>query len=164
MEIFEILDKIENLIKSEDLKSTESKTETEDQPNENPAKSVFSLVLSFVLNILKAPFRIIAKYLKKEIIATIKKDARLLAFILGIMGVLLVFFAVLWLFIAIAVGVFFQEQGHSILMSIVYSIIFQVFSFIVLGFIAFVFSKKIKSFKMLKKLSEDKDMKKLKRN
>lgn len=156
MEIFEILDKIENLIKSEDLKSTENKTETEGQPNENPAKSVFSLVLSFFLNILKAPFKIIAKYLKKEIVATIKKDARLLAFILSIMGVLLVFFSVLWLFISIAVAVYFQEKGHSILMSIIYSVIFQTISFIILGFIAFISSKKIKSLKMLKSLSEDK--------
>ena len=112
--------------------------------------------MQFFLNILKAPFRIIAKYLKKEIIATIKKDAKLLAFIMGILGVLLVFFSVLWLFISIAVGVYFQEQGHSILVSIVYSIVFQLICFIFLGFIAFISSKKIKSLKMLKNLSENK--------
>ncbi len=104
---------------------------------------------------MKSPFKIIAKYLKNEIIAAIKKDAKLYAIIMGLMGVLFVFFSVLWLFISVAIGVYFNEKGHSILMSIIYSIGFQLISFVFIGAIAFIASKKIKSLKMLKKLSDD---------
>ena len=156
MEILEILDKIEEIIKSKDLEATENRTETEDHPDKNPDKDVIYLVLYFFPNILKAPFKVIAKYFKNEIITAIKKDAKLYAFILGIMGVLVIFFSVLWLFISVAVSVYFQEKGYSILMSTIYSIGFQLISFIFIGLIAFFASRKIKSLKMLKYLLEDK--------
>ena len=155
MEILEILDKIEKIIENKGLEPNKNRTETEESPQSDTIKEVIYLVLSFFLNILKSPFKIIAKYLKNEIIAAIKKDAKLYAIIMGLMGVLFVFFSVLWLFISVAIGVYFNEKGHSILMSIIYSIGFQLISFVFIGAIAFIASKKIKSLKMLKKLSDD---------
>ena len=105
---------------------------------------------------MKAPFKIVAKYLRDEIIIAVKKDAKLYALILGIMGVLFVFFSVIWLFISVAIGVYFYEQGHSILISIIYSIGFQIVSFILIGLIGLISSKRLKSFKILKKLANNK--------
>ena len=148
----EILDRIENLINSKINKSGETKTESETNSDKDIIKNIMYLAAHFFLNILKTPFKIIAKYLRDEIITAVKKDAKLYALIMGIMGVLFVFFSVLWLFISIAVGVYFFEQGHSLLLSIIYSIGFQIVSFILISLIALVASKKLKSLKMLKKI------------
>ena len=110
--------------------------------------------MQFFLNILKTPFNIIAKYLRDEIIISVKKDAKLYVFIMGIIVVLFVFFSVIWLFISVAIGVYFYEQGHSILLSIIYSIGFQIVSFILISIIALIVSKKLKTHKMLKKLND----------
>lgn len=154
MEILEILDKIEDIINNENLKQEENDIESENQPKKNTAKDLIYLALQFLLSILKAPFNIIAKYLKNEVISAIKKDAKLYALIIGIIGVLFVFFSVLWLFISIAVGTYFYENGHTLLMSIVYSITFQIICFIILGLIAFIASKNVQSLKMMKRLKD----------
>ena len=152
MKSIKILDKIENLINSEINKLDETKTESENNSDKDIIKNIIYLALQFFLNIIKTPFKIIAKYLRDEIITAVKKDAKLYALIMGIMGVLFVFFSVLWFFISIAVGVYFFEQGHSLLLSIIYSIGFQIISFILIGLIALVASKKLKSLKKLRKL------------
>ncbi len=154
MEIIEILDKIENIIKTEnsELNTEEKKSDKQTAENKDSAKDIMYLVLHFFLNIIKAPFDLIAKYLKNEIISAIKKDTKLYALIMGIMGVMFVFFSVLWLFISVAIGVYYFENGNSILTSIMYSIGFQLISFIIVGLIAFIASTQIKSLKMLKKI------------
>ena len=154
MEIIEILDKIESIIKTEnsELNTEGEKSDKQTPDSQNSAKDIMYLVLHFFLNIIKAPFDLIAKYLKNEIINAIKKDTKLYALIMGIMGVMFVFFSVLWLFISVAIGVYYFENGKSILISIMYSIGFQLISFIIVGLIAFIASTQIKSLKMLKKI------------
>jgi hypothetical protein len=151
MEINEIINRIESIIKSEDQKSS-PKVDEQQSEESNGVKDIFILLLNFLLSIIKGPFNLIAKYLKNEIINTIKKDTKLYALIMGIMGVMFVFFSVLWLFISVAIGVYYFENGNSILTSILYSIIFQVISFTFVGLVAFVASTQIKSLKMLKKI------------
>ena len=146
----EILDKIEKIIDNKVDDSDKAKTDSD----KNIVEDIAYLTLQFFLNVVKTPFNIVAKFLKDEIITSIKKDARLYAFVMGIMGVLFVFFSVIWLFISVAVGVYFYEQGYSILISIIYSILFQIMSFILVSLIAFLASKKLKSLKMMKKISK----------
>ncbi len=146
----EIIDKIEKIIDSKVDDSDKIKNDSD----KNIVEDIVYLALQFLLNIIKTPFNIVAKYLRDEVITSIKKDAKLYALVMGIMGVLFVFFSVIWLFISVAVGVYFYEQGSSILISIVYSIIFQIVSFILVGLIAFFTSKKLKSLKIMKKLSK----------
>lgn len=155
----EILDRIENLINSEVNKSDETKTESENNSDKDTTKYIIYLALKFFLNILKTPFKIVAKYLRDEILTAIKKDAKLYALIMGIIVVLFVFFSVLWLFVSIAVGVYFFEQGHSLFLSIIYSIAFQIISLILMGLYALVASRKLNSLKMLKKLKNYNDQK-----
>ncbi len=146
----EILDKIEKIIDNKVDNSDKAKTDSD----KNIVEDIAYLTLQFFLNVVKTPFNIVAKFLKDEIITSIKKDARLYAFVMGIMGVLFVFFSVIWLFISVAVGVYFYEQGYSILISIIYSILFQIVSFILVSLIAFLTSKKLKSLKMIKKIGK----------
>ncbi len=149
----EILDKLEGIISNEINESEKNKTDSEDNSDKDIVKNIKYLALSFFVNILKSPFKIIAKYLRDEIFTAIKNDAKLYAIIMGIMGVLFVFFSVLWLFISIAIGVYFFEKGQSILLSVTYSIVFQIFSFILISLIALVASSKLKSLKIMKKLN-----------
>lgn len=154
MEVLEILDRIEAIIKDQNKQSVESSQHSgsEEKTKESNIKTVTNLLLSFLLSILKAPFQLIAKYLKNEIITTVKKDARLYALVMGLMGVMFVFFVVLWLFISVAVGVYFYESGNTILVAIIYSIGFQLISFVLVALIAFFASRNIKSLKMLKSM------------
>ena len=151
-----IEDIINNKINKSDNSKIEKKIDSNNNPDENSFKEITYLVLQIFLNVLKAPFKIVAKFLKDEIIIVVKKDAKLYALIFGIMGVLFVFFSITWLFISAAVGVYFYEQGHTILISIIYSIGFQIVSFILIGLIGLISSKKLKSFKTLKTLSNSK--------
>lgn len=152
MEILEILDRIEDIVENQNYDTANNNEETEKGASvkKTSVKDVTHLLLSFLLGILKAPFQLIAKYLKNEIISTIKKDARLYALVMGLMGVMFVFFVVLWLFVSVIVGVYFYESGKSVFISIGYSIGFQLISFAIVGLIAFVASKNIKSLKLLK--------------
>lgn len=152
MEILEVIDKIEEIIKNETLKEDEDNAETEERSTKNTVKELITLVLHFILNILRIPLNLIATYLRKEIVSAIKKDAKLYTLIMAIMAVLLIFFSVMWLFVSVAVAVYFHEQGSSVLISIVYSIGFQLISFMLMGLIALIASKNIKSLKMLKRL------------
>ncbi len=106
------------------------------------------------MNILKTPFIIIAKFLRDELVDSIKNDVKIYALIIGIMGVLFVFFSVIWLFISVAVGVYFYDKGYSLQLSIIYSIGFQAVCFLLIGLIALIASRNLKSFKILKKIKK----------
>lgn len=154
----EVFNRIEEIIngsvnKTDDPNNTDEDNKQNGQ-NKSEFKKIIYLLLQLVLNVIKSPFKIVAKYLRDEIFIAIKNDARIYMMILGIMGVLFVFFSVIWLFISVAVGVYFYDNGHSILNSIVYSIIIQLVSFLLVSLIAFIASKKLKSLKVLKKLKK----------
>jgi len=152
MEIIETLNKIDSILKKEEKEISSNESNTETKQDSNSAKEVLILAAQFLLGVLRAPFDMIASYLKNEIIKSVKNDAKLYMVIMGIMGVMFVFFSVLWLFISIAIGVYFYQNGHSMLVSILYSIGFQLASFTLAGIIAFIASTRIKSLKLLKKL------------
>jgi len=150
METKEILDRLEKIIKENEL----SFDENNDSSNNNSLKEFFFLILSFFLNILQAPFKLVAKYITNEIVKAVKKDAKLYAFIMALMGVMFVFFSVLWLFISVAVGVYFYDKGNTIFISIIYSLVFQVVSFVVVGIITVISMRSIKSLKLLSKIAK----------
>jgi len=136
---------------TEKLSETSSSAENEDSKT-GVFREYLGLLFSVIIDIVKVPLKLLTNFLKKELIVAIKKDAKLYAVIMGIMGVLFVFFTVMWLFISVAVGVYFYEKGETILISVLYSILFQFGSIIVVSLIAYFASKKIKSLKMLKNI------------
>lgn len=154
----EIFDRIENIIDDNinrpDNSITEEKTEDESKYDKTQFKDILYLLTQLFLNILKAPFKIVAKYLRDEIITAVKNDTKIYMLIMFIMGVLFVFFSVIWLFISIAVGFYFYDKGYTILLSIIYSIGFQLVSFVLVGLIALIASRKLKSLKVMKKLNK----------
>ncbi len=154
----EIFNRIENIINNNVNKSDNAKidneAENETKYDKNEFKDILYLLMQLFLNILKAPFKIVAKYLRDEIIIAVKKDAKIYMLIMGIMGVLFVIFSVIWLFISVAVGIYCYDKGHTILISIIYSIGFQLVSFILISLIALIASKKLNSLKVLKKLNK----------
>ena len=152
----ELFNRIEKIIDTEvnQPKSLTSEDSEQSAKKKNRFKEIGYLSLQVLVNILKAPFKIIAKYLRDEIILAVKKDAKIYALIMGIMGMLFVFFSVMWLFISVAVGVYFFENGHSVLMSTIFSILFQIISFILIALIAVFASQKLKTLKLLNKLNE----------
>jgi hypothetical protein len=87
---------------------------------------------SFVLNPLKSALKTGAKEMK----------------IFGSLGmisiVLFVFFTVGWFTLTVLVGVWFYEEGNSLSLSVLYSLIFQLFSFLVVASVGYIiFSKSI---------------------
>ena len=151
MKALEIIEKIEEVIQNK-IQETGQDNESTDQQQQSAVKEIILLVVSFFLDLMKAPFKFMARYFLKETITFAKKDARLYAFIMGMMGVLFVFFSVLWLFVSVAVGVYFYEQGDSALISILWSVLFQIISFIVIGLMAWIAFRRIRSLKMMKNI------------
>ena len=159
MESKDIFNKIENIIYTEIEKSEVTKKEkgtgSENNLDKNSFKEIVSLMIRGLINFVKAPFNTVAKYLKNEIIQAVKKDAKLYVLIFGLICVLFLCFSVIWLSFFVAIGAYFYELGHSILISTIYSIVFQVVGFVLISIIALIASKKLTSFKMLKKISNN---------
>lgn len=153
METKEIIDRLENILNSREEADKSQERDT-DSSDKKTITDILYLILQFFLNILKTPFIIIAKFLRDELVDSIKNDAKIYMVIMGIMGILFVFFSVIWLFVSVAVGVYFYDKGYSILFSIIYSIGFQVICFVLISLIALIFSRNLKSIKMLKKIKK----------
>jgi len=151
MNFDDYMNRIEKMVRNINQPSFSNESEKNNSTNDS-LKELVSLLITFFMDIIKFPLKVIANIIRKEIIYTIRKDAKLYALIMGLMVVLFIFFSVLWLFVSTAVGVYFYENGSSILKSIMYSVLFQMVSFIILGTVAYIASGKIESLKMLKKL------------
>ncbi len=156
----EIFNKIEKLIDDKINKPVNSKMEieVENKSDKKEFKDILYLLMQLLFNVIKTPFKIVAKFLRDEIIIAAKKDAKIYMLIMGIMGVLFVFFSVIWLFISVAIGVYYYDKGYTMFVSIIYSIGFQLISFILVGSIALIASSKLKSLKILKNLMKLKNI------
>lgn len=151
MNFDDYMNRIEKMVGNINRPSSSNESEKNNSTNDS-LKELVNLLITFFMDIIKFPLKIIANIIRKEIIYTLRKDAKLYALIMGLMVVLFIFFSVLWLFVSTAVGVYFYENGSSILASIMYSVLFQLGSFIILGIVVYIASGKIESLKMLKKL------------
>ncbi len=148
MKIDNYINKIEEVVEGIN-KPTNNKLK--DEGEQSSVIDFIKLLLGLTLDIFKLPLKFLSNIIKNEIVSAIRKDAKLYTLLMGIMGVLFVFFSVIWLFISIAVGAYFYENGSSLFISISFSILFQIISFIIVLLIAYIASKNITSLKMLKK-------------
>ena len=114
-----------------------------------PIKAIFDLLISFFISVIKSPFELIHHFIKKELVAIVRKELKLYFLIFLLFGVLLTVFIVFWVLISLAIGVYFQESGVPILNSILYVVAFQLIIFSIVSFIIYKISKKIKSLKLL---------------
>lgn len=150
MDILDTLNKIEGIITNKVADATENK-KVDDKGSAmlTTTKEIIILFISFLKDIFKIPMKIVTKFLINEIVAAAKKDAKNYALIMGLMGVLVVFFSVLWLFISVAVAAYFYDKGNVIFISIMYSLGFQLISFIIISLIVYIISRRIKSLRLM---------------
>ncbi len=151
MEVIKILDRIEEILKEEGKRKEE-----QGDADKSALRELVSLILQFVLSLVKAPFNFVSRYIRNEIINSLKKDSKLLAMIFSMLVVLLVFFFVFWLFVSASVGIYFYENGSTMFTSIMYSIAFQVGSSIIVVFVTYISFKNIKSAKLINSLFKGK--------
>jgi hypothetical protein len=161
MKQLEILNKIEEVLKNSlnfNSSNNKSKMESENQSNEkkiSPLKEIVNLIISFFMSVIKAPFQLIQVYIKKEILAVVRKDVNHYFKLIFLLGILFTIFIVFWVLISLAVGFYFQQLGFTNLQSILLSIAFQIVIFSVVSFIFYKTTKKIKSFQMIRKYLEE---------
>lgn len=156
MKAEDLLEKIEKIIEENELK-LDSKTEVlsdKEKVNRNPFARVLLLVTSYILEILRSPFKLVATYLKNELISAVKKDMVLYMLMGLLMGILFVFFSVIWLTISILIGVYYFENGATIFNSILYSFGYQSAFFMLISLIAFIAMQNMESMKMMKKIAK----------
>ena len=132
--------------------SEEQKIETEEtqEPKSNSLKSIMLSVLDYIINIVKLPFTVFAKFFTREIIKAVKKDVKTYVFLFWLLVSLVIITSVIWLFIAVAVGIYYYEKGNTMLVSIGYSLLFQLISFIIFSIILYFTSTKLRSLKLIK--------------
>ena len=152
MDTFKILDRIEEILEKEKdaLKEEDPKT------SKGVVMELVYLVLQFILNLIKAPFRFVAGYVKKEIVSAVKKDAGLMAVISAMIIVLFVFFLIFWFSVSVAVGAYFYENGNTLFVSILYSIAFQILSLLFVALVAYISVRSLKTFKIFRSLKQNK--------
>jgi magnesium-transporting ATPase (P-type) len=147
MEVLKILDRIEEILKEES-----NRAEEQADSGKSALRELVSLILQFVLSLIKAPFNFVSRYIKNEILNSMKKDSKLLAIIFSMLIVLLVFFFVFWLFVSASVGIYFYENGSTMFASIMYSIAFQAGSSLIVVLVAYISFRKVKSIKLMNSL------------
>ncbi len=132
----------------------EHKTETQEsqEPKSNTLKGILFSVLEYIVSIVKLPFKVFANFFTKEIIKAIKKDIKTYVFLTLVLFCMAILASFIWLFIAVAVGIYFYELGNTMLISIGYSLLFQLISMMVLAFILYFTSKKLRSLKLIKSI------------
>ena len=128
----------------------DSDTNKEKSTKVGPIKAIINLLISFFVSVIKAPFELIHMYIKREIIAVIRKEIKLYFIIIILFGILFTVFIVFWVLISLALGIYFQDEGVSLLNSILLVIAFQLLIFALVIFIIHRVSKKIKSLRLLK--------------
>lgn len=160
MRQLEILNEIEYILKKLfNPNSSEINLDTdENSENENikesrkkgPVKAIFDLIVSFFMSVIKSPFQLIHEFIKKEIIALIRKEIKFYFWLIVLLGVLFTIFIVFWILISLAIGVYFREDGASLLTSILYVIAFQLLTFTLISIVFYRISRKIKSLKFIR--------------
>lgn len=82
-------------------------------------------VWNFLTTLLGFPFRLLLKYLRRELTSSIKHDLKIYFLLAGIAGMMFIFVVILWLTVALAVGAYFYGKGYSFFLSVLFSLAFQ---------------------------------------
>lgn len=129
------------------------KEHTSAENNNSPTlKGILQSILEYIIGVLKLPFKILANFFTKEIIKAVKKDIKTYIFISILFFCMIIIGTVIWLFLALSVGIYFYEQGNTLLVSVGYSLIVQTAFLILIGMILYFTSKKLRSLELLKNI------------
>jgi hypothetical protein len=145
MEIDELINKVESVIKEE-----RKKFENSDSKDERFLKNeAVYLITPYFLRFFKVLFYHIPKAFKIA-----KNDFLIYGVIMGILGVLFIFFTILWFSVSAAFGIYFYEKGFSLFISVLVSIGFQLLSFALAVFLIYLSTRKLRSIKMIKSIEK----------
>jgi len=162
MNFNDFIEQLETIFLSKDQEKTEQNEAIHSDTNKSNSgqpskkdrlKKAFSLLFTFLVDLIKMPFAWFFHYFKQEFVTAIKKDIRTMLGMAAIMSVLYLFLLIFWLSVSILVGVFFYEKGFSLFNALLFSIAFQVVAIIILSTTLYILSKKHHTRKMLKKFS-----------
>ena len=162
MKQVKILSEIEKILKENlTFGTSENETDTEEvsegkvkkSRKKGPVKAIVNLLISFFVSVIKSPFELIHLYIKQEIVSIIRKELKSYFLLILLFGLLFTIFIVFWVLISLAFGVYFLDNGASLLDSVLYVAGIQSILFTIVSFIIYNVSKKIKSLKLLREPS-----------
>ena len=112
-------------------------------------------VWNFLTTLLGFPFRLLLKYLRRELTSSIKHDMKIYFMLAGIAGMMFIFVVILWMTVALAVGVYFYyEKGYSFFLSVLSSLAFQGIVIVLWMVIARIAAGKRKTAEMIREFRE----------
>lgn len=152
-EIFKQVDKI--LKEKQDLPSI-----SELKKGKKKAKTTLQRLFNLFKKIFNTQYAIIASYLKEELKIAFKNDLKLFVVIAGLLALILIIFAVFWLFISLAIAAYFYESGNTILHSILFTMGIHMIVITVLSIGIFISSKNFKTHKVYRKIRRSINIKK----
>ncbi len=126
----------------------------EGRQEEAAPAGVWDHLLRFLGGLLRMPFRMLFRYFRRELTEALKKDLRIYLLILLILGMVIVFFVILWLSVAVAVGVWFYTRGTPLFLSVLYSILFQVVVILLALLATWIISRRRRTGKLLRELRD----------
>ena len=150
MKIKEIFKKIDKILK--DRKEFPSLTEL--KSGKKRTKSTLQKLFRLFKKIFNAQYAVIASYLKEELRIAFKNDLKLFVVIVGLLALVLVVFAVFWIFISLAIAAYFYEAGNTIFHSILITMGFHMTVMIILSVGILISSKNFKTHKVYSKIKK----------
>jgi Flp pilus assembly protein TadB len=130
------------------------KSRKEQDQEKDTTGSVTGGVWNFLTSILGFPFRLLLKYLRRELTSTIKHDMKIYFLLAGIAGMMFIFVVILWLTVALAVGSYFYEKGYSFFVSVLFSLAFQGIVILLWMLVARIAAGKRKTAQMIREFRE----------
>ncbi len=118
------------------------------------ASDALHSLLQLFLDILKMPFLLLARYMKDEFVTAVKQDTKRLALMTGLAGFLFVLLSVLWFSVSVLVAVWFYDHGNNLLLSVLYSALFQLAVMVVVGLIIVFSLRNMQTRKMIRKIKK----------
>ena len=111
-------------------------------------------IWNFMTSILGFPFRLLLKYLRRELTSAVKHDMKIYFLLAGIAGMMFIFVVILWLTVALAVGSYFYEKGYSFFVSVLFSLAFQGIVILLWLLVARIAAGKRKTAQMIREFRE----------
>jgi len=139
------------------METKRNQTGEHPESNSQTLKGILQSILDYIVSIIKLPFKAFAKFFTQEIAKAIRKDIKTYVMLSFLFFCMLIIGSIIWLFLAISIGVYFHENGSSLLESIGYSVLIQTVCFLLIGLILYFTSKKLRSLQLIKTIWALKD-------
>lgn len=156
LKVKEIFKKVDKILKERNQFPDLSELEK----GSKKAKSKLQKLFGLFKKIFNTQYAVIASYMKEELKTAFRNDLKLVGIIIGFLVLIVIVFAVFWLFISLAISAFFYESGYSVLHSILLTMAIHLLVIIVLSIGIYISSRNFKTHKVYKKVKKSLPFKK----